>query len=302
MTSLRRRDFLAGVGAVALSPWSSAGAQTVARQPLIVDAHVHIWSGGKPTAAQRQEPFSKEQLLAEMTAAGVQRAILVPTSWDPQGNQLALEAARSDPERFAVMGLINIAQLESRTLVAGWKQQPGMLGIRLFLATPQSAAMLADGSADWFWSAAETAGLPLMIHAGGSLPAIGALAERHPGLKLCVDSLGAAPRTIDAAAFADIPKLLALAKLPNVSVKAEGVSTQSSEPYPHRNLHAVLRQVFDAFGPERLFWGSDLTRLKTPYRQSVTLFTQELAWLSDRDRELIMGRAVCNWAGWAMPA
>ena len=114
------------------------------RRIRIVDAQVHIWSGGKPTPAQRQQPVSQDQLWQEMTEAGVERAVIVPTSWDPLGNQPALEAAKAHPDRFAVMGLLNIADPQSRALVDTWKQQPGMLGVRLFLGTPQAAAWLTE--------------------------------------------------------------------------------------------------------------------------------------------------------------
>jgi predicted TIM-barrel fold metal-dependent hydrolase len=288
--------------AAAVTPWSSLAslASSEKTRVRVVDAQVHIWSGGKPTPAQRQQPVSKEQMLQEMTEAGVERAIIVPTSWDPQGNQTALEAAKTYPDRFAVMGLMNIVQPQSAALIDSWKQQPGMLGVRLFLAAQQ--AVLADGTTDWFWPAAERAGLAVMVHAGGVLSAMANIVEQHPRLRLCIDSLGAAPRTVDAAAFADLPKLLALARFPNVVVKAEGVPTLSSETYPYRNLHPYLRQVYDAFGPQRLFWGSDITRLKTPYREAVALFTEELPWLSSGDRELIMGRALSAWIGWPLPA
>lgn len=299
---LRRRDALALAAAAVVAPWSGAASQTPPQKTRIriVDAQVHIWSGGKPTPAQRQQPVFKEQMLNEMADAGVERAIIVPTSWDPQGNQTALEAAKTHPDRFAVMGLLDIAQPQNAAVIDTWKQQPGMLGVRLFLATQQAA--LTNGSADWFWPAAEHAGLAVMVHAGGVLPAMANIAERHPNLRLCIDSLGAAPRTVDAAAFADLPKLLAMARFPNVVVKAEGVPALSSEPYPCRNLQPYLRQVYDAFGPQRVFWGSDITRLKTPYKESITLFTEELSWLSSNDRELIMGRALSRWIGWPLPA
>jgi hypothetical protein len=32
--------------------------------------------------------------------------------------------------------------------------------------------------------------------------------------------------------------------------------------------------------------------------QGVTMFTEELPWLSGRDLELVMGGAVCDWLGW----
>jgi hypothetical protein len=59
--------------------------------------------------------------------------------------------------------------------------------------------------------------------------------------------------------------------------------------------------VYDAFGPRRTFWGTDWTRLPCPWRQAVTLFTEELPWLSGQDKEWIMGRAICEWLGWPPP-
>ena len=50
-----------------------------------------------------------------------------------------------------------------------------------------------------------------------------------------------------------------------------------------------------------MFWGTDLSRLDCTYRQSITMFTEEMPWLSDDDKEWIMGRGVCEWIGWPMP-
>jgi hypothetical protein len=50
-----------------------------------------------------------------------------------------------------------------------------------------------------------------------------------------------------------------------------------------------------------MFWGTDLTRLPCSYRQAITFFTEELPWLSARDQEWVMGRAVCEWLGWPRP-
>ena len=63
-----------------------------------------------------------------------------------------------------------------------------------------------------------------------------------------------------------------------------------------------LRRLFDAYGPERFFWGSDISRLPCTYRQAVTLFTEELAWLSAEDLALVMGQGLCDWLGWAAEA
>ena len=48
---------------------------------------------------------------------------------------------------------------------------------------------------------------------------------------------------------------------------------------PVENIHEYLRQMFEAFGPDRACWGTDITRMPCSYRQCVTMFTEELPWL-----------------------
>ncbi|MFP6635968.1 MAG: amidohydrolase, partial [Dehalococcoidia bacterium] len=62
-----------------------------------------------------------------------------------------------------------------------------------------------------------------------------------------------------------------------------------------------IHQIYDAFGPERMFWGTDITRMPCTWRQCITMFTEELPFLSESDKDLIMGRALCNWLGWNLP-
>ena len=275
---------------------------------MIVDAQVHVWAANTPqrpwppgrAAPHRAEPLTAPKLLAEMDGAGVDRAVLVPPSWEGDRNDLALAAACEHPARFAVMGRLAIERPESRSLIAGWKAQPGMLGMRFTVSIPAQRAWLSDGTADWLWPAAERAGIPLMVLPPGSLPIIDRIAERHPGLKLVIDHLAIPSGTKDEAAFAHLPDLLALAKRPNIAVKATSLPSYTTEPYPFRGLAKYVRQVYDAFGPERMFWGTDLTRLACTYRQAITHFTEELPFLSARDRELIMGRAICGWLGWPL--
>ena len=47
-----------------------------------------------------------------------------------------------------------------------------------------------------------------------------------------------------------------------------------------------------------MFWGTDITRMPCSWRECVAMFTEELSWLTDADKELIMGRELCNWIGW----
>ena len=266
----------------------------------IVDAQVHIWRNNKPTnPAHRQvSDFSQHDLLKEMDDAGVDAAVIHPPGWDPNSNELAVEAAREFPDRLAILGNFPLDRPESRALIDGWTRRPGMLGLRFTFLQPHQRTWPAAGTMDWLWPAAERAGLPVALLAANFLPLVGQVAERHRGLPLIVDHLGRPSGTKDEAAWANLRELLALAKHPNVAVKATGAPSYSSEPYPYRNIHGYLRQIYDAFGPERMFWGTDITRMPCAWRQCVTLFTEELPWLSARDKELIMGRALCTWLGW----
>ncbi|HUJ76730.1 MAG TPA: amidohydrolase family protein, partial [bacterium] len=148
---------------------------------------------------------------------------------------------------------------------------------------------------------AEQAGLPIMVFAPGSVPVLDGIAARHPGLRLVLDHLAIANHLRDDAAFAHLPQVLALARRPNVAVKVSALPCFTTQPYPFPVLHQYIRQVYDAFGPRRMFWGTDWTRLPCTYREAIGLFTRELPWLPAADQEWIMGRAVCEWLGWPLP-
>lgn len=271
---------------------------------LIVDAQVHIWANHKPTNANHRqvETYSKDDLLAEMDQGGVHAAVIhPPASWDPDSNELAVEAARLHPDRLAILGNFPLDDPKSRGLIDGWKRRSGMLGLRFALLQPHQRTWPTDGTIDWLWPAAERAGIPVALLAATFLPKVGQVAERHPGLKLIIDHLGRPSGTKDDAAWASLPEMLALAKHPNVAIKATGAPSYSSAPYPYRNIHDHLRRIYDAFGPARMFWGTDITRMPCSWRQCVSVFTEELPWLKGRDLDLVMGEALCNWVGWPLP-
>ena len=272
----------------------------------IVDAQLHLWGANTPQRpwppgregdAQRPYPISQETLLFEMDLAGVRRAILVPPSWEGDRNDLALQAARAYPGRFAVMGRLALQYPASRDLVADWKRQPGMLGMRFTFHNEHYRRFLTDGTADWLWPVAERHGIPLMILAPGSLDLIDAIAQRHPGLRVVIDHAGLHIDTKAPKVLEDLPIVCALAKRPNVAVKVSGLPVLSAQSYPFSDLHDAIRLLFDAFGPRRTFWGTDLTRMSCTYHECIDLFVKELPWLEGEDLAWVMGRGVCEWLG-----
>ena len=273
---------------------------------LIVDSQIHLWQNGKMSGHHRQIPtYSADDALAEMAAAGVDCAVIHPPSalGEPV-NVLAVEAVRRHPDKFCILGHFYLTSPDREKIVARWRERPGMLGFRFTFNQPHQKAWWTDGSLDWFWKSCETAGLPVGLLAGGQMPALAKIAERHPRLKLHIDHLGrhgGGTGVTDDAAFADLKDTLAMAKYPNVAIKMSGAPSYSSQPYPYKNIHGYLRQIFEAFGPDRSFWGTDITRMPCSYRQCVTMFTEELSWLKGRDLERVMGGAVVDWLGWKRP-
>jgi L-fuconolactonase len=238
---------------------------------MIVDSQVHAWVAGESTGHHRRAPISRDVLQAEMSRAGVARAVLVPPLWDPHGNAYSLALAREAPERFAVMGLLAPGDHDPAASLRALQREPSMRGIRLLLNTRDRMVPLQTGALDALWPAAEQAGTLVALLVPGST---------------------------GPSAFDHLPELLALATHPNVYVKAAGVGDYALDPYPFKSLQGSLRRVYDAFGPQRIVWASDLSRLHHPYRQCVTHFSETLPWLSGADLELIMGGNICRLLGW----
>jgi predicted TIM-barrel fold metal-dependent hydrolase len=273
----------------------------------IVDAQAHLWKAESPDwkwvpgrKPQLPDPFTIEKLVALMDEGGVDRAVIVPPSWPGDRNDYGLEAAQRYPKRFGVMGRIPMNP-DSAKLLPNWMQQPGMLGIRLTFMRDQ-ASLLTSGSADWFWPLAEKAAIPVMFFAPDNTPRFAAIAERHPALTLIIDHMSlmvetAQERRIPAA----IDDVVKLAKYPNVSVKLSSAPNFSLDPYPWRDMAEHLKRCFDAFGPRRCYWGTDLTNTlaKATYRQRIEHFTKELGFLSEDDKDWVMGKAILAKLNWA---
>jgi predicted TIM-barrel fold metal-dependent hydrolase len=264
----------------------------------IIDAQIHLWRKGTALPPHLARPYLLEEAIRDMDAAGVAGAIIhPPTSWDPDSNEQASEAAEAHPNRFVIFGNPPLDRPDSPDIIAGWKKRPGMMGLRFYFMQPHNRSWPLDGTLDWLWPAAEKAGLPVALLAGDWLPTFGRIAERHPGLRMMVDHMGAVRGAKGDAAFPKMKELTALARLPNVAVKLTGGPFYADDAYPFRSLHKHYRAMYDAFGPKRLFWGTDITKMPCSWRECVTHF-QEIDWIPEADKKLIMGDAICDWIGW----
>jgi len=280
---------------------------------VIVDSQIHIWPANTPerpwvagTRPQLPEAFTIERVIPMLDEAGVDRVVIVPPTLEGERLDYAQEAVKRYPGRFAIMARIPLDKPDRGQRLATLRDQSGVFGVRLNFVG-QQAAWLTDGTADWFWPAAEKAGLPVMFLTSGQTSLFAGIAERHPQLALILDHMGVGaglrphPDLRNNLVPEAIAQSAALAKYPNVSVKLSSVPLISTEPYPFRDTIPHIHRLFDSYGPQRCHWGTDVTNslARATYRQRVTQFTEELTFLSDDDKDWIMGRSILARLKWA---
>ena len=242
---------------------------------MIVDAQLHeppVEGGWEDADEATRRLLLLELQLALMDSVGVDRAVLFPVDWE-----WGLFAAEREPDRFGVVpmvtdrgtfGGLSAQDLELEGVVADLATHSGVVGLRLVHVVPspeQPFGVVPLETFDRAVAAAVRAGLPIFMSTAGELSSPARLARAHPELTVVVDHLGlpqppSYPR--DSPPFRSLDRLLALADQPNVAVKVTGVPTLSEQGYPFADLWPHLHRIVDAFGGDRLMWGSDISRVR----------------------------------------
>jgi len=283
----------------------------------IIDTQIHVWepdSAARPWdaafAASRAsfikfgDAITIERALGAMDAVGVRRAYV--TSFHLYHDiSYALEAAERYPDRFAVVPHIELTEAEPKKLFAEYLSRPSIVALRISLMGKgdENIRKLHAGQFNPLLDAVASTGLPLMILASGNLSAIGWITERYPALQVIVDHLGMIQgpnRTPPEDRFSGIEDLLALARFPTVAVKATGVPTLSRQSYPYLDIWTGLRRVIDAFGAERVMWGSDFTRTRPLHTYADAInYLKYSDRLSESERRCLLSTTAEKLLGWS---
>ena len=235
----------------------------------IIDVQIHEPA---PEADWTFDASSRVQLgveltLAQMNAVGVSGALL--TTSRPE---YVSEAIRQYPQRFACLEEWERGPGDPQTeeLLSDMRKQTGTLGTRLLASwPPENAERLRDGSYHSFFSAAEKLDIPVALFVSGVLSAALPIAQAYPNLTLVIDHFGHMQPPFQergTTPLDEVDELLKLAACPNVFVKISGGPTLSFDPYPYNDLKAPISRIIEAFGPSRLMWGSDITRINGVFR------------------------------------
>ncbi|HWW63802.1 MAG TPA: amidohydrolase family protein [Sphingomonadaceae bacterium] len=220
----------------------------------IVDAHCHaspLWF----------EPI--EPLVCQMDLNGVGKGVLTQILGQFD-NGYQEECLARYPGRFASVGAVDAQQADAVEQVRSWAER-GMVGLRL---RPEARSPGGDPLA--LWQAAAECGL--VISCGGAAANIltddfRALAGELSDLTIVIEQLGGWTRPDCDRQPATWEGILALARFPNVAVKIPTLGQiaprQIGKPLPAEGpvldtaAGTILIEALEAFGPERLLWGSD---------------------------------------------
>ncbi len=277
---------------------------------MIVDTHVHIWEMPPiapvgPTAprwtAEPTAPGTAEMLLEEMDANGVDRTVLVQTSFSTWDNGYVAEAAKRFPDRFVSQGLIDPLDPDNAQQAAYWMDEYGMTGFRFhpmyyevdnpeegeILTKPENTAM--------FEAIAERNGI-VQIHCRPDYAGeLDESARRYPEITWLIDHMMYPLPEMVADGWSEYRPVLNLAKHPNMLIKISDVHNHSNEPFPHTDMHDVVKMAINEFGIERCMWGTGYPgyhRVEHGWPtlgEELRIVREGFDWLSNEERAMLLG-------------
>lgn len=261
---------------------------------MIIDTHTHVVSSDKvkhpldPNARGWSTEVSNdvEDLIKEMDRAGVDCATLVqPNATYGLDNSYQCDSAKLYAPRTVAVGILDPIASDAADQLSFWVNQHGMNGVRL-----QSQAEPDDPRCDALWHRAEELGVPISIGGGGQPEKVDRMrnvAARHPDVLFAPDHFAGWSGAEQKAAMTNA--LEGLARLPNAYLR---ISSTSLGPYADLTTteQDLFRRIIDAFTPQRIMWGSNFPSSREGgYIGQVKLGQTALPWLSDEDRNWIMG-------------
>jgi predicted TIM-barrel fold metal-dependent hydrolase len=274
----------------------------------IIDSQVHAYEANTPKRPWHNVPnwpdhVTGDEMVEAMDKVGIDGAIFIsPFSMYRYDASYAVEVQRAHPGRFALVKPVDPEDPAVGDVIAEWKKTPGAVGIRIMMPKESGLDPQAPG-VDRILREAVRHDFPVNVLCWGNLEAAATMIARHPDTRFIIDHLGIMqPHVPPAPAepWADLPKVLDLARRANAVIKVSGACTLSREPYPFNDIWDPLARIFDAWGFERCLWGTDWTRAfaVVNYEQAVEPFR-----LTDRlsagERAMLMGGACVKAYGWS---
>jgi len=265
---------------------------------VIVDSHVHVWSHDPDLYPWRplsglvppSIPGSVDLLLRLMDGCGIEKATLVQPSYYGYDHSYLLDSRHRYPERLTAVCLVDPEEPSAPATLERLVREEGFQGVRLRPFLTPDCRWLSDPVGDAFWEkAAELAVSISLLISPRQTAALESMVARHPRVRVIVDHLGRQdPR--ESPSYRGAEALLRLSDYPNTFVKISALGYASSEPYPHDDVIALVRTIFERFGAHRLMWASDFPGVqeREGYSRALAL-ADRYTFLSGEDRRWLLG-------------
>jgi L-fuconolactonase len=268
-----------------------------------VDAHHHLWDPTRRAYPWMEEgwaihrPFTTEDLDAAAGPLGIGQTVVVQTVSSVAETEEFLAVADAPGRVAGVVGWVDLTAPDVADALAALKAVAGgeaLVAIRHQAHDEPDPGWLVRDEVLRGLGAVAAAGLAYdLLVRERELPAALAAVERLPQLGFVVDHL-AKPRIREGVTEPWAGRLGALARHPNVSCKVSGLVTEADwASWTPTQLAPYVRHAVEAFGPERLLFGSDwpVCLLAAGYAEVVAAAEEALerAGLDAAEREAVFG-------------
>ncbi|TQE18525.1 amidohydrolase [Streptomyces ipomoeae] len=272
----------------------------------IVDAHHHVWQLSVrdqdwitgPELAPLRRDFTLADLAPEARAAGVSATVLVQTITVPEETPEFLALAASSDLLAGVVGWTDLTAPDVADTLARLRAGLGgeyLIGIRHQVQGEPDPRWIVRPDVLRGLTAVAEAGLVYdLVVKPHQLRAAAEAAARSPELMFVLDHAGKPP-IVSGALDLWAEEIRWFAALPNTVCKLSGLVTEADwGTWTVEDLRPYADTVLDAFGPERVMFGSDwpVCRLAASYGQVVATAQKLTAWLTPAERhEVFTGTA-----------
>ncbi|WNZ13977.1 amidohydrolase family protein [Streptomyces sp. 11x1] len=272
-----------------------------------VDAHHHVWDlSGRdqdwitgPELASLRRDFTLRELESAASVAAVTATVLVQTITVPEETPEFLALAAGSDVVAGVVGWADLTSPAVADALAELREAPGgeyLVGIRHQVQGEPDPRWLTRPDVLRGLAAVADAGLvyDLLVRPHQLLAAVEA-AARLPGLTFVLDHLGK-PAVASGELEPWAGEIRGLAALPNTVCKLSGLVTEADwHSWRVADLVPYADTALDAFGPERLMYGSDwpVCRLASDYAEVLDVADTLMSRLGEAEhREVFAGTAV----------
>jgi len=250
---------------------------------------------------------SPEMLIEYMKWAGVNRAVLLQAPMYGNHNEFLAEVAKAYGNKFVSYGLADPRHENTGLEELEHVKSLGHIGIKL--EVPDQPFWLDEEKFHPFWKKVQELGLICGIDLGWDPPAnpynfqlerLDNVVRRFPEITFVIMHLGVSylTDTDQKYPFPILQRTLGLAKYPKVWFELSGLQEFCEDEKPPRNdypfprAQEIVRATVERVGAERVIWGTDFPGILVycTYPQTLNLIRYYCDFLSEKDKELILGR------------